>query len=151
MNIVLKNVKINQALSEETNCFSATIYLDGGRVGTVANRGCGGGNEYHWSDKDAGERLHEYAKSLPPLDELSMDLDLLIDDILRKQDIESQYKKWCKKDVMYRLKGDKEGVWRSARPRGGPPWTPAMKNHLITKYGDKIETILNQQLYGDPV
>ena len=42
MKLTLKNVKVNKAMSEETHCFSATIYKDGKKVGTVCNRGHGG-------------------------------------------------------------------------------------------------------------
>lgn len=42
MQIVLKNVKNHADMSEETNCFSATIYVDGKKVGTVKNDGRGG-------------------------------------------------------------------------------------------------------------
>lgn len=42
----LKNVKINSALSEETICFTATVYWRGSRVGTAKNRGHGGATDY---------------------------------------------------------------------------------------------------------
>lgn len=40
--ITVKNVKINESLSEETLCFSATVYQDGVRIGTATNHGQGG-------------------------------------------------------------------------------------------------------------
>lgn len=38
----LKNVKINRTLSEETLCYSASLYVDGRKVADVSNRGHGG-------------------------------------------------------------------------------------------------------------
>lgn len=43
--IELKNIKVNQAMSEETVCYSASVYLNGQRVGEVMNRGHGGCDE----------------------------------------------------------------------------------------------------------
>ena len=44
MNLSLKNVKVNNQLSEETICFSADLYDNGKKVAYVSNRGCGGAN-----------------------------------------------------------------------------------------------------------
>lgn len=62
MQITLKNVKHYESMSEETNCFEATVYIDGKKAGSVSNRGCGGPNEM---DHDLYLRLTEYAKTLP--------------------------------------------------------------------------------------
>lgn len=43
--IELKNVKIAKHLSEETTAFTASVWLDGRRVGTTRNDGRGGPNE----------------------------------------------------------------------------------------------------------
>ena len=43
--VELKNIKVHHGLSEETFCFEASVYLEGKRIGTIANRGCGGANE----------------------------------------------------------------------------------------------------------
>lgn len=45
----LRAVKVNQALSEETLCFSATLYVDGKKAATVGNRGHGGPDEWTWA------------------------------------------------------------------------------------------------------
>lgn len=40
--ITLKSLKISDFMSEETICFSATVYKDGNRIGTAKNEGHGG-------------------------------------------------------------------------------------------------------------
>ena len=45
MNITLKNIKHMPSLSEETECYSADLYLDGKLVAHVSNRGHGGCDE----------------------------------------------------------------------------------------------------------
>jgi len=47
MNITLKNIKHNENLSDETHCFSATVYLDGKAAMGVKNAGHGGENDYY--------------------------------------------------------------------------------------------------------
>lgn len=47
MKITLTNVQIHPDMTEETDCFSATICLDGKAVGTVKNDGQGGSHRYH--------------------------------------------------------------------------------------------------------
>lgn len=62
--IELKSITHNASLSEETHCYSATLYVDGEKWGTVANRGHGGADEFHgvggktWHDlKALDERI----------------------------------------------------------------------------------------------
>lgn len=40
--ITIKNLKVNDTLSEETTCYSATIYVDGVKFGETGNDGHGG-------------------------------------------------------------------------------------------------------------
>jgi hypothetical protein len=44
-NITLKKVNLNEALSEETPCFSADVYENGKLIAHISNRGHGGCNE----------------------------------------------------------------------------------------------------------
>lgn len=44
--ITVRNLKHNESLSEETHCFSATVYVDGKRFCTARNHGHGGPDEY---------------------------------------------------------------------------------------------------------
>ena len=47
MEITSKNISHNERLSEETNCFSATIYIDGKKAGEASNHGHGGPTMIH--------------------------------------------------------------------------------------------------------
>jgi hypothetical protein len=152
--ITLTKLKINRALSEETECFSATICLDGKPIGTCGNRGHGSDNEYFWTDREAGKRLREYAQSLPDSEyegmTLPMDLDILIGDIMEEIEVEKQHRRWCKTKLVYRLKGDEKDTWRTFKPKTTPVWTKGWKAAIEQKHGDKLEEILNQR-FGDPV
>lgn len=67
MEITLKNVKHAAFAPEKTNCFSASIYIDGIATGTtVTISGYGGSHIYH--DGNAYERLSEYSATLPDIE-----------------------------------------------------------------------------------
>jgi len=57
VNLTLKNFKHAEFASEETECFEATVYVDGKRFCTASNEGRGGPNNYHglkshWPDTE---------------------------------------------------------------------------------------------------
>ena len=99
MKIEIKNLKINERLSEETLCFSATVYVDGKRAFEACNRGHGGANEYH-GDYDAAAA---YAATLPPytseVGSLPYDLDMLIGDLIEAAQLERALKRDLKRVV----------------------------------------------------
>jgi len=64
MKVEIKNVKYSEWGSHETNCFNASVYFDGKRVGSVRNDGSGGPNFYH--PHSVEEALNQYAATLPP-------------------------------------------------------------------------------------
>lgn len=64
MKIEIKNIKHSEWASHETDCFTASVYIDGKRAGTVRNDGMGGCNFYH--PHSIEEALNQYAATLPP-------------------------------------------------------------------------------------
>jgi hypothetical protein len=87
MQATLKNLKVNTRLSEETYCFSASLYIDGKRRGDVTNRGHGGPHEF--SDLSAQRELDEWGKKQPPIEsfgmQLPLDADLSVGDLIDKE------------------------------------------------------------------
>lgn len=65
MKIELKSIVFSERLSEETNCFTANIYVDGKNVGYCKNNGCGGNTDYHFSDNELRVKVEDYCKTLP--------------------------------------------------------------------------------------
>ena len=82
MKLELKNKKICKWMSEETICFTASLYVDGKRVALVSNGGKGGAHSYYIRNHDLFAKAEEYCKTLPPEKyrdfELPMDLELKI-------------------------------------------------------------------------
>lgn len=89
MKIELKNIKHAAFASEETDCFTATVHIDGKKEGTVSNAGKGGSNDYH--PFGLYQKLKEYANTLPEIEygknedgtprTMKNDPDILIGDI----------------------------------------------------------------------
>lgn len=69
MKIELKNIRHFETLSEETNAFTASVYIEGKRVGTAENTGKGGETFVRANDnrgRDLIDRAETYFKGLPP-------------------------------------------------------------------------------------
>lgn len=47
MKLELKNIKVLSANSQETECFNATLYVDGKRLASISNDGWGGPNRVY--------------------------------------------------------------------------------------------------------
>lgn len=113
MKVEIKNVKHSQFASHETNCFEATVYIDGKRMGTVSNDGQGGPNDY--DSRALVEALTEYAKTLPTrtwkLDdqvlEVHPDMDTAIDDLLMAHLYSRDLKRAMTKRILF---VDKDGI-----------------------------------------
>ncbi len=65
MKIELKAFKHFPSISEETNAFSATIYVDGKNVGQCDNRGQGGCSDYHFKDPATRNAVEKFVEALP--------------------------------------------------------------------------------------
>ena len=106
MKIELRKLKHSPSFSEETNAFTADIYVDGVKVGYARNGGHGGNTDIHAYDgmESLLDAAEEFAKTLPPvksefegLGDLSMDLEFLVDNLvnddLKAVDIKKALKK----------------------------------------------------------
>lgn len=139
MKVELKSVKTCKWASDETECFNAVIYVDGQRAGTVENDGHGGCNNYHFEDRSVGDAFRAFAKA--ETGEEFEPEDAYIGKLLDKHEEEKAYKRWCKKETLFRLKGDKPGHWRTLNTT----YSPAAVQWIRAKYTDQVEEILNER------
>lgn len=110
MKIELKNIKVYTKLSEETNCYTASLYVDGKRIGYVANRGCGGPDEFDGDDgayNRADKWLEENHPGVYVFDRhLTMNLEMycaeLVSDYLMLRELRSG----LKKEVWFEMPGE---------------------------------------------
>lgn len=116
MQIELKNIKHAAFASQETNCFEATIYVDGRKAGSARNEGQGGSTFIE--PRSLEQQLNDYAKTLPktvtdfpdPQDkskrfEYEQSAETLIDDLLVEWLLRRDLKRLLKKKVVYTKKG----------------------------------------------
>ncbi|MDB5129804.1 hypothetical protein [Mucilaginibacter sp.] len=103
MKIELKNIHFSEQLSQETNAFSANLYINDVKAGAASNHGYGGATDYLPFDDEGRKLIQEaevHCKSLPPekftVDgkEYTIDMNLehyidnLLNDHLRQKDLQ---------------------------------------------------------------
>jgi hypothetical protein len=151
MDIKLKNIKHMPSLSEETECFSATIYIDGVKKGTASNRGHGGPNEIH--PYALADEINTYAKTLPHIVSsfktedgapytYEQSADSVLSEILQTELENKRFKKLCLKNTLFRIADQdyEEGSWSKYNVK----FTQEVANKLYAKYPNC--TILNETL-----
>ena len=120
MKAELKNVKIAEFLSEETTAFTATLYIDGKKVGFAKNDGRGGNNSiYHLSSKERPQiqAFYEWAAEQPPniseFGELPMSGDFYITLLVGAMEEEKELKGWCRKGIVLYEEGEYTTIKRT--------------------------------------
>jgi len=137
MKVELKNIQYVASMSEETHCFTASLYVDGVKRGTVSNRGYGGSTDF--TDWGAMEELDAYGKTLPkivrPFGEFDHDAESFVNDALEAYIAEKELTNKLRRRVLF-LQGGK--VWESrAVSKEDLP-------HYIAHYAkDPTKTVLN--------
>jgi len=148
MKVELKSLKVHKDMSEETTCFSATIYIDGIKAGDARNSGHGGMTMVHIFDPDLRKKLAAFVDTLPTEksqyfpEGLKLEVDSYIDTLVEQAEELKWLKRNCKGKTMFRTSDQKSGEWFTIKS----PFSPAVKDHLVKKYGDKLVEIANEKL-----
>jgi hypothetical protein len=123
MKIEIRNLKFSEFASQESNCFQATLYIDGKRVGTARNEGHGGAT--YIEPHDCAARLNTFAATLPEVVTTMKDeaapsgfftyaptgeslVDALVEEALTERDL----KKALAKRVLFTVSG-KSGIFQT--------------------------------------
>ncbi len=107
MKIELKKIEFYDRLSEETNAFTADIYVNGVKAGYAKNDGQGGNTWCH-SYEGKSNLLHEaetYAEALPPIQlefankihPTKMNLEMVVDKLFEEYITKKENQKFLKK------------------------------------------------------
>jgi hypothetical protein len=150
MNLEVRKVKTFRG--HDGQGFNAELWLDGKKVADVFDAAYGGCFEYTWDDRSAEAKIEAHVKTLPKETAtfgtkkvtITPDMDTLVSSLIDKWEEAKQLRRWCTNKIVFRLKGEKEGVyttvkgiWKGAEAR----WKEALQK----KYGDKLESIANEQ------
>jgi len=132
--IEIKNLKVSEFMSEETLCFSCTVYVNGKKALIAENQGQGGNTSIRALDNELFNLINGYAKNLPPYVcdyfTLEYDLELLIDELVEKEQENKKLKKLCKKQTLFSLPEDKKGEYRTVKA----VFSDKVKDYIINKY-----------------
>ncbi len=150
MKITLKNIKHAAFNSQETNCFEATLYVDEVKTCKVRNDGHGGPDFY---DPIPGgvERPWERVKEIDAVlnqtmlktdwgTDLPNCLEIEVAERVNEYLEMKEYKKWCRKESLFRLPGDEDGSWRVI----AHPYSDKVKQSIMSKY--PTAEILNEKI-----
>ena len=154
--IQLKNVKVAHNMSEETIAFTATLHINGKKAAYVKNEGRGGDNYPRFMDRELEKEFYEFCSSLPPHylyddDEptkvidgpFPMTYDCFIGDLLAEWMDNDQWKKACKKGIVYTLTTQDDGqymIWHT-------PYSPEMAEQVRKQYSEtgNLKEIINER------
>jgi len=85
MKIELKSIKFSEAMSEETNAFTANLYINGKNVGYCKNQGHGGCTDYNSNSPELRpiiKEAEEYCKALPKTKWKGMEFDQSLESVI---------------------------------------------------------------------
>ena len=152
--IQLKNVKIAWHMSEGTTAFTATLYIDGKKAAYVKTEGRGGDNHPRFMDRELEKEFHEFCKNLPehylyddddPTKVIDgpfpMTYDSFIGDLLAEWISNDDWKKACRKGLVFRVKSDNEDQYRTTKGK----YSPELASAIREKYGDELVEIINER------
>lgn len=131
--VSLKSIKHFAAGSEETDCFVATLYLDGKKAGDVRNDGHGGCNSYgDWGAVRAFSDEVNAAEVAAGRGRMPEGLDTLVSHAFAAHLERKDAQKWRRQGkIAFRLAGGEAGVWQLVTwPQAAKTW-PAMRPAFI--------------------
>lgn len=108
MKIELRNIRTNSALSDETTCYSATLYIDGKRAGEVMNHGHGGCDEQRLEKGYDIRAINEWlAKNEAPMsmakykmEDVPCDLELYCGRVVASHQEMKRFRRLCRSNVV---------------------------------------------------
>ena len=141
MRLQLKNVKILESLSEETLCYSATVYVDGARTVEVSNHGHGGPDMQHrvQGSKLSVAEVNDWCKTnLPRIHAdyfdggLEQDLEMWCHAEAERIDDERRVKSALSRNIIARTKTGE--CWQWTRKKKGQDRTVQIREYISKKY-----------------
>ena len=152
--VEIKNLKVAENLSEETLAFTASIWINGKKVGDAKNAGHGGMTDVDlWDRKgeqvrrnnELHDELAEYVKQFTweSFDgkQVPYGVDFYIDELVDKEYEKQQVKKACRNKTVFRIPGKayEEGHYQIMKGK----FTKERAKGLRIKYGKDV-FILNE-------
>lgn len=160
----LKKIKFMEALSEETNCFSAILYVNGLQLAYCKNTGNGGSTDIHFLPecRILGQEIEDFLKTQPKIKpegfdfELDFNLEYIVDDLVQKNLEAKELQRLMNKTKKYLVfKNTKGGYftigWRNetiASLLQKPPYHGVLER-TIARELSKGNTLFNENIPGN--
>lgn len=132
------------------NGFNANLLKYGKKIAFVQDMASGGCYDFHfvdgWKCQDAQD-FENYIKSLPEVDtdwgKMKQNADMFVAKLVGKFEDDRNVKRWCKTQVVFTVKSDKLGEYRTLKMlyKGNEV---KVKEYIENKYGKEYE-ILNER------
>lgn len=113
MKIRLKSIQHSAFASQETHCYTANLWIDGKKVGTVSNDGHGGCDRFHGdrekydeADKWCKANLPKWSLSAESTDPHDTDLEMHCGDLVNTWLVTRDLKKALKTKIVFRKPED---------------------------------------------
>ena len=130
--IELKAIQFSEFASRETHCFTASLFVDGRRWGTVSNDGCGGADNFHGVDGRTYAHINilneRIAATYPKVDlgeglgTVSASLELICADLVTTFLLSKDLKRALSKNLLF-TRSDKAGVFQIPLTQKGRPYS----------------------------
>ena len=137
LGINISGVKHAEFASEETNCFTANVLLNGKKIAVVNNDGHGGCNLYHVTNQVTFDEVMNILRGISDFEPL----DAVICELLNRHLEDKQLRRWCRTKIVFRIKGDPKDQWRMIKA----PYNEQVKQFIASKYGDTLEEVVNSR------
>lgn len=138
MTLALKNIKIHNDMSEETLCFSATLYWNNQKVAIAENTGKGGCNRYHWYDPAVKTAVEHWATQ--NTESKFEQLDSVVLHLISDWEEQKRLKTMCKNKIVLRLKSNPTNFMCYQQA-----YNPELKNKLKQIHGNDLIEIINER------
>ena len=156
--LLLKKLHVGRTVHESPPT-SVEIWYDGKLACHGIDDGNGGGMFFRTLDRAVesqlladiaaqpsempGDDWDDTARSLWPQGQ-KWDLEQFVWAEIERVQKAKQFTRWCRKDTLFRLKGDDPDSWRVLK---NLPFTPQVAAGLRRKHGDQLECFLNEIIH----
>ena len=151
MKIEVKSVKHAAFASQETMCFTADLYVNGTKLGSVRNEGCGGANIFEVYGREVRAVMDEadaYCKTLPKVSNefdsehpLSMDLEFFVTLLVSREVAKKELRNLLKSKIVIQKPSDPETYTVKLKP-GFKPTEDLCKKYQEQNPGITVMNLL---------
>ncbi len=137
----LRNVKT--FMGNEGHGFNAALCRDGNKVADVHDMADGGCYSYYFKEEAERKMFFEHARKNASTDAIEP-WDMLVAGMVDAYLLDKKLRRLCRKEVLFRLEGNKEGLFHTLSRQ----YSPELGDALRRRYGTALVEIVNERFVG---